>query len=580
MRRNPREIHMAYDLLIKNGTVVDGSGLPGFRADVGVKNGMIKEIGDLRGQAAKETIDAEGHVVSPGFIDGHTHMDAQVFWDQLGTNACWSGVTSVVMGNCGYTFAPCAPKDKNLVFSTFERAEEIPRGAMEKGIEWTWETIPEHMDVLDKLPKGLNYGLHVGHSPIRTYVMGERAFHEEASEDDMKKMKQQVEEGMRAGALGFSTARSGSHKTAEGKPVPSRVASWREIIDLTKVLTDLDTGVFQISRGFGSEDPEKRAKERGEIKQLAMETRRPVTFGSTWYRRTHPKYWREQFAMVDETTAAGGKMMIQGTSIWNGSMRSFQTVTTFDKFPVWSDFRKLPLADQARGLRDPGMRAKLLEAAKTSARPKDPGLPNYLLHAVDWDFVYPCENPMPPHRSVGEIARERRKDPVETFIDLSLEQDLKNFYFSPMFNEDESFILALMRHPSATLTFSDAGAHVASTINPVQTYALAYWVRERQAMTLESVIRKMTFDIASFWGLDRRGLLREGYHADITIFDLDTVQPQKPSLVNDLPTGAPRLQYKSDGILATIVNGQVFMRNNLHTGAYAGQVMKGALAHN
>ena len=571
---------MAYDLIVRNGTVVDGSGLPGYRADVGVKHGMIAAIGDLRSERAKESIDAEGHVVSPGFIDGHTHMDAQFFWDPLGTNVCWSGVTSVVMGNCGYTFAPCAAKDKRLILSNFERAEEISKAAMEAGVEWTWETIPEYMDTLDRLPKGINYGTHVGHSPVRTYVMGERAFTDKATPDDLEAMKRQVEIGMRAGGLGFSTARSGSHKTAEGKPVASRVADWSEIVELTRVMTRLGSGIFQISRGFGSSDPEERRAERDEIKSLALDTKVPVTFGSTWYRRSKPDYWREQFAMVDEITANGGKAMIQGTSIWNGSMRSFSTVTSYDKFPVWSEFRKLPLAEQEKGLRDPEMRKKLVDAVKNSARPNDPGLPNYLLASVDWNYVYPCHKVMPPHPSVAEIAKERGIDGLDAFIDLSLEQNLKTFFFSPMFNESEDFLLALMRHPSATLTFSDAGAHVSSTINPIQSYTLGYWVRERQAMTLEAAVRKMSFDLAAFWGLEKRGLLREGYHADITVFDLATVQPQKPCLVNDLPTGAPRLQYKSDGFLATIINGQVFMRNNVHSGAYAGQLMRGALAQN
>ena len=210
---------MAYDLLIQGGTVVDGSGLPGYRADVGIQDGMIAAIGSLKGQAAKETIDADGHVVSPGFVDGHTHMDAQIFWDPLGTCSCWNGVTSVVMGNCGFTIAPCAEKDKRLVFSNLERAEDISPAAMDAGIPWSWETVPEFMDTLDKLPKGINYATYVGHSAVRTYVMGERAFTDKAGPDDLKAMVDVVDGGLRAGAVGFSTARSHQHRTAEGRPV-------------------------------------------------------------------------------------------------------------------------------------------------------------------------------------------------------------------------------------------------------------------------------------------------------------------------------------------------------------------------
>jgi N-acyl-D-aspartate/D-glutamate deacylase len=571
---------MAFDIVVRGGTIVDGSGLPGFQGDVGITDGVIAEIGDLKGQSAKETIDAEGQVVSPGFIDAHTHMDAQIFWDPLGANVCWNGVTSVVMGNCGYTLAPCSQAQKRLVFSNFERAEEISAAAMEVGIPWSWETIPELYDTLERLPKGLNYGTHIGHSAVRTYVMGQRAFTDKATPDDLEAMKKQVEAGMRAGALGFGTARSTSHRTAEGKPVASRVADWSEIVELTKVLTKLRTGVFQIARGFGSDDPEERKQERDEIRDLALETGRPVTFGSTWYRRKKPGFWREQFAMVDETIAAGGRVLIQASPTWSGSMRSFQTVTPFDKFPVWQDFRKLPLEEQKKGLRDPQMRKKLVDAANNTERSTDPSLPNYFLHGLDWNWVMPYENPLPPHRSVAQIARERGQDPVETFMDLSLDQDLKAFFFSPGHNEDEGFLRALICHPNSGATFSDAGAHVATTINPVQSYLLGYWVREKQAMTIEAAIRKMTFDLAVFWDIRRRGLLREGYHADVTIFSPKTIAPQKPELVNDLPTGAKRLQYKADGIAATIVNGQVYMRNNQHTGVYAGRLMRGSLALN
>ena len=216
---------MAYDIIIKGGTVVDGSGLPGYRADVGVSDDRVTAIGDLAGAAAKETIDAEGHVVSPGFVDGHTHMDAQVFWDTVGGNSCWAGVTSVVMGNCGFTLAPCSEKEKSLVLHNFERAEDIAPEAMEAGIPWTWETFPEYLDVVDALPKGLNYASYVGHSALRTHIMGKRAMEEEASADDFAAMKRALEDSMRAGAIGLSTSRSGAHRTPLGKPVASRMAS-------------------------------------------------------------------------------------------------------------------------------------------------------------------------------------------------------------------------------------------------------------------------------------------------------------------------------------------------------------------
>jgi N-acyl-D-amino-acid deacylase len=568
---------MAYDLLVHGGTVVDGSGLPGYRADVGIQNGKIAAIGDLKGQATKEKIDAEGHVVSPGFIDGHTHFDAQVFWDHVGSNVCWSGVTTAIMGNCSYTLAPCAEKDKRLVFSNFERAEEIPAEAMETGIPWSWTTIPEHLDTLDKLPKGLNYGIHVGHSALRTYVMGQKAFTDEANADQLETMVKLVKEGMKAGCLGFSTARSVSHRTAEGNPVASRVAAWSEIETMVETIADLGSGIFQVSRGFGSSDVEERKVEQNAIRDLAVRTKVPTTCGSTWYRRKQPNQWREQFAMLDEVNAKGGRMMVQGAPSWSGSMRSFQTVTPFDKHPVWSDFRKLPLAKQAEGLRDPEMRKKLVDVAQHVAYSNDPKLPNWLRHPTDWDWIFPHTN-FPPHHSMAKIAREKGMDPVELFIDMSLESELTCFFDMPAFNESEEYNLALVRHPHCGVTFSDAGAHVSSAINPVQSYYLGWWVREQQAVPLETAVRKMTYELATFWDLPNRGLLKEGYCADVTIFDPKTVAPGDPQMAADLPMGGKRLIYKSDGFLATIVNGKVFMRNNEHTGAFNGQLMRGRLA--
>src|SRR5437867_3465447 len=237
---------MSYDLVIKNGTVVDGSGLPRYRADVGVRHGRIVTIGRIR-ERAREVVDAEGQVVAPGFVDGHTHMDAQIFWDPLGTSSCWHGITSVVMGNCGFTLAPCAKENKHLVVRNLQRAEDIPPAAMEAGIEWRWTTFPEFLDCLDSLPKGINYGGYVGHSAVRTYVMGERAFEQAASEDDLKAMEREVRDAIRAGAIGFTTSRSPAHETPDGRRVASRMATWDEVRRLVGVMGELNAGLFEIA---------------------------------------------------------------------------------------------------------------------------------------------------------------------------------------------------------------------------------------------------------------------------------------------------------------------------------------------
>ncbi len=571
---------MAFDLIIRGGTIVDGAGMPGYRADIGVTDGIIAEIGDLSGEAADEIIDADGHVVAPGFVDGHTHMDAQVFWDDIGSNSCWHGVTSVVMGNCGFSMGPCAEKYKDLVLHNLERAEDIPREAMIAGIPWSWETYPEYLDTVEALPKGINYAGFVGHSALRTHAMGERAMEEQATPEDLEGMKGQLADSIRAGALGFSTSRTFSHRLPTGKPVASRLASWQEVEELTNVMAELGTGIFQIARENIITDDEERQIEHDQIKNLAVDTGVPVTFGGTWFKRPHPEAWRSQFRMVDETVAAGGKMMIQGTATWNGSLRSFETATPYDMIPVWKPFRQLPLAEQEAGLRDPEMRKKLVDAVNNHVHKPDPTLPNLYQRPVDWDWVFPYDRTLPPFRTMTQVAAERGVAPIDAFIDLALEHHLKLFFIQPSFNEDQDYVLAHIRHPNSVVTFSDAGAHVATTCSPIHGHLLGHWVRNAEAIPLEMAIRKITFDIANFWGLKNRGWLHEGYCADITVFDPHTVAPGLPKLHHDLPAGASRIKQKTDGIKATIVNGEVLMRDPQHTGALPGQLIRGPLAHN
>jgi N-acyl-D-amino-acid deacylase len=567
---------MQYDLIIRNGTVVDGSGMPRFRADVGVAGGRIANIGKIR-ENAREIIDAEGHIVAPGLIDVHTHMDAQVFWDPLGTCSCWHGVTSVVMGNCGFSLAPCAEKHKSLVMRNLERAEDISPEAMQAGIKWCWKTFPEYLDAVDRLPKGINYAAYVGHSALRTYVMGQRAFDQEATSEDLAAMKSELHSAIRAGAAGFTTSRSRAHQTPDGRPVASRLANWEEVQQLVGVMGDLHAGVFEIAREDIDRDPDKMRDYIGRLKTLAVSTGVPTTFGVT-YSRKAPHTWRPMFEMVDDTNAAGGKMLVQGHSRSISTLLSFETRTPFDKAEIWRDIRKLPLSQQEATLRNPELRTKLVEAAHERMRSREetvgaePRRPEF-----DWIFV--LDKPLPPYRSVGEIAREQNKDPVETMIDLALEKHLRLFFQQPLVNEDQNVVLAMMRHPRSVVTFSDSGAHVSQIMDSsIQTHLLSYWVREKQALTLEQAIRKITFDLASFWGLKGRGLLREGNIADVVIFDPDKVAPQMPSLAYDLPAGARRLKQKAEGILATIVNGEVLLRNNEHTGALPGRLLRGPLA--
>ena len=568
---------MQYDLLIKNGTVVDGSGLPRFQADVAIAEGKIAAIGKIR-EGAREIIDAEGHVVSPGFVDGHTHMDAQVFWDPLGTCSCWHGITSVVMGNCGFSLAPCSEEDKLLVMRNLERAEDISPEAMQAGIRWSWTTYPEYLDAVERLPKGINYSAYIGHSALRTYVMGERAFTEEATPDDLEAMQREVRSAIQAGAAGFTTSRTRNHQTPDGQPVASRLATWDEVRQLVGVLGELNSGVFEIAGEDTGLNPERIQDYCNRLKALAVDTGVPVTFGMFSAPKA-PDYWRPFFTLADETAAAGGRMFIQVHSRPISVLQSFESVTSFDKLPIWRDIRQLPLAEQAAALRNPEMRQKLVQFANQPPQEGTRAV-GAEARAANFKWLFPImDRAVPPYRSVAEIAAERNQDPVETYIELALEKGLKRFFMQPLTNTHEPSTLEMMQHPRSVITFSDSGAHVSQIMDSsLQTHLLSHWVREQEALTLEDAVRQLSFVPASHWKLAGRGLLREGWNADVVIFDPQTVEPQVPELTYDLPAGARRLKQKANGFLATIVNGEVVLRNNEHTGALPGQLLRGPCA--
>jgi len=565
------------DLLIRGGTIVDGSGAARYRGDVGVRGGRIMEIGRIR-SAAERTIDADGLIVSPGFIDGHTHMDAQVAWDRIGSCSCWHGVTTVIMGNCGFALAPCRPADREWFARCLTAVEDIPTEAMLAGIEWTWETFPEYLANVDRLPKAINYGAYLGHSALRMYVMGKRALTEKATEDDLTRMVAAVKEAVRAGAMGFSSSRATTHVTPDDTPVASRIADWSELDRLVGALADLNAGVFQIGPDISGGEAQRRFLTR--LKQLGVESGRPIMFGVLSSRQgDKPNPWTYQLDYLDECAAAGARMWGQSTTRSINAIFSLKSYLPFDVLPAWRELRGLPLAEQKRRLADPAARGRLV-AAEANMKPRDNvfqggGAATTDPRKPDYDNLYAMKGVDWNDPTVAQLSGQRGKHPVEVMIDLVLEND-DQVFVQPLVNEDPEHVLGMLRHPRTLATFSDSGAHVCQEMgSSLQTHLLSYWVRARQAFTLEEAVRKLTFDNASAWDLNDRGLVRAGYAADLVVFDEARVRPAMPSVETDLPGGARRLVQKAEGIAAVVVNGQVTLEQGRATGAVSGKLLRG-----
>jgi N-acyl-D-aspartate/D-glutamate deacylase len=566
-----------YDLVIRNGTVVDGTGLPGYRADVGLTGDRVAAIGRIA-ERGKEEIDATGHVVSPGFIDGHTHMDAQVFWDPLGSCSCWHGVTTVVMGNCGFTLAPGAAGKRDLIINNIERAEDINRKAMEAAIRWDWTTFREYMHVVDRLPKAINYAANIGHSALRTYVMGERAFDQQATADDMGAMEHELLDALDAGAIGFTSSRSKAHKLPrpDERPVASVHASWEEMSRLVCLMGQTGRGIFEYARerDVRSPDPAVRKRANDRLLDLAVKSGVPITFGMP----AGILGAEDHLKLLDATAAAGGRMFGQTHTRGISHVLSFKSQLQFDDFPEWARVRALPLEEQRKAFRDPEQRKRLVESTKNGAYKTGGGEPR----KPTYENMYVMRSAVSGNPRVAEVAAQRNVDPVELMIDLALESDFNQLFMQ--FDADtvpksEEEALATLKHARTVMTFSDSGAHVSLIMDSsIHTHLLAYWVRERGAFTLEEAVRMITLAPAMAWSFTDRGLLRQGSIADLNIFDPETIAPQMPTIDHDLPTGACRLKQKSAGILATIIGGKVAFRNGEHTGALGGKLLRSTAA--
>lgn len=536
---------MKYDLKITGGTIIDGTGADRYKGDVGIKDGVVVALGDAPGSAAQE-IDATGKIVSPGFVDAHTHYDAQILWDRMLTISPWHGVTTVVMGNCGFGVAPTRPEHRELIMRTLEKVEGMSMAALEAGLgrDWPFETFPEYMDTLENLGTSINVGVFLGHTPLRTYVMGEEATEREATPDEVEQMRTLVGEALDAGAMGFATSKAATHVGAMGKPVPSRASSFEdEILPLVRVLGDKQQGVIQVTIGSDVQ--------QDEFARMAEETGRTVTWtalltglalGGTGHRdqikKAHEISARGLPVYPQVTPRALNFEMHMGEPFLYESMSFFQPVSAADH------------EGKKEIYRDPEFRAVFKEKIKPGGR---------FLVAGGWHKTvisfYPPD-PSLEERTLVEVAAERGVDPLDLMLDLALDTDLKARFRTPVANHDENEVAPLMTDDTMVLGLSDAGAHASQLCDACfATYLLGHWVREKGTLSLEHAVKRLTSQAADVFGITDRGRLAVGVPADVVVFDADTVGAKEIERVHDLPGGADRLIVQAEGIEAVIVNG-------------------------
>ena len=566
---------MKYDIVIRSGTVVDGTGAPARRADVGIAGDRIGEIVDLDDggldASGRREIDADGRLVTPGFVDIHTHLDAQLAWDPVATPSCWHGVTSVVMGNCGVGFAPCRPEDRATLAEMMESVEDIPSAAILEGLAWDWETYGEYYDSIDRLAKGPNAGGLVGHSALRTHAMGERGLDETPADgDDIAAMVRLLDEAMAAGALGVSTSRTLMHKVPDGRPIPGTFAAADELLAFAEVLHDHGAGVFEGAMRLGERDNAALDNTRAEVAlmgEISRRSGRPVSFGLTHSSR-RPDLYQRVIEFVKAENAAGATVRPQTTARGVGILFGLETRTPFDRAPSWKELRLASNGRKLQMVRDPAFRQTLIAEADVHGTPLNL---DELFVLPDGEARYDCD----PAHSLNAIAVERGVSPAGAFIELILESDGAVVANMPFLNQDLAAVEAMLDDPLVTLGLADAGAHVGQIMDASQpTFLLTYWVRERRRWSIEEAVRRLTSDTADLFGIRDRGRLVPGAYADVNVVDFEELFLPHPEYVHDFPGGAGRYIQGSRGYDYTLVNGYVFMDHGEHTGALAGRMLR------
>jgi N-acyl-D-aspartate/D-glutamate deacylase len=569
-----------HDLVIRNGTIVDGTGAPAFVGDVAIDGGLVTHVGTVTDQG-REEIDATGRLVTPGFVDVHTHYDGQVTWDPTLVPSTWHGVTTVVMGNCGVGFAPAAFDRHQWLIGLMEGVEDIPGTALAEGIRWGWETFPEFLDFLDEQPLMIDVGTQVPHGAVRGYVMGDRgARNEPATPDDIAAMARIVQEGIEAGALGVSTSRTIAHRAIDGEPVPGTFAAEDELFAMGRALAAAGTGVFELApAGVMGEDLAAPDREMDWMIRLAEETGRPVTFALLQH-DLEPDQWRKMLDLATDVHDRGIPIRPQVAGRPLGLLLGLETFHALRDRPSFKAIEHLPLDEKVACLRDPKRRASILaETPEVDPRMSFIGL------GLDRTFRLgdPPDYEPHPSESIAALAARDGRDPWDLYYDLLLEDDGHQLLLRPLlgyaqFTQDP--IREMVVHPATVLGLGDGGAHVGAICDAsIETYMLTHWVRDRtrgERIPLELVVRKMTSDTAALYGLSDRGVLAPGKKGDLNVIDFDALTLRRPEMHYDLPANASRLLQRAEGYTATIVSGQVVMRDGVETGARPGRLLRGA----